>query len=119
MLKVLVVAVALSIGATASAEDADSTDLAAHSYQGQAADPNPPSNESGVSETMLMAILGGAVFAFHLRRKLKASTRTWQRIAPPAEHELYIAATEAADPPLPTSDPSEAPALRMRWQQTH
>jgi hypothetical protein len=117
MLRFLVVAVAVLIGTPASTEDVGSTDATEGSYQSEDPEPSPTPIEGGGSEAVLMGILAAAVFGFQLRRKFKASARNWQRIALPAEAELPVAPIEES--PQSESDSTEAPALRMRWQQTH
>jgi hypothetical protein len=119
MLRFLVVAVAVLIGTPASTEDIGSTGSTEGSFQSE--DPEPssrPIEEVGGSEAVLMGILAAAVFGFQLRRKFKASARNWQRIALPTEAELPVAPI-IEESPQPESDSTEAPALRMRWQQTH
>ena len=118
MLNFLVIAVLLLFSTSALADDVGSTAAAEGSYQSEEPEPSPPPSQGGGSEAILMAILAAAVFGFQLRRKLKASTRNWQRIAGPMEDELPVAAMEGS--PTAETASTETPALTtMRWQQTH
>jgi len=118
MLNLLVVAVALLCATTAAADDIGSPVAAEASYQGEDAEPSPTSSQNDASEAILMLILAAAVFGFQLRRKLRASTRNWQRISGPTEEDLPFVASEST--PTAESVSTKTPAVTtMRWQQTH
>jgi hypothetical protein len=118
MLNFLVVAVFLLCVTTASANDIGSTDAAEGGHQSEEAEPSFTSSQNDASEAILMAILAVAVFGFQLRRKLRASTRNWQRISGPTEEELPFVALEST--PAGEAVSTETPAVTtMRWQQSH